>query len=229
MRRFSTADALAHALAQEVATALARACEARGGATLVVSGGHSPRRFFEALSAQVLEWRRVTVTLADERWVAPTDAASNERLVREGLLRGHAAAARFVALKNTAASAQLGAAAAWQALESLPRPFDLTILGMGDDGHTASLIPGSAGLKDALDSRAAPGCVAMVSPVPPHERLSLNLSALLDSRQIAVLLFGDVKLVAYARAEEAGPIEAMPIRAVLRQERVPVDVVWAPT
>lgn len=149
-------------------------------------------------------------------------------MVREALLRDRAGAARFSGLKNPAPSPDVGAAAAWSASAYLRRPVDVTVLGMGDDGHTASLFPGSPRLARALDLEAPEGCIAMRSPSPPHARISLNLSALLDSRRILIFLLGEAKWRAYAAASAAGSVEQMPVRAVLRQARVPVEVVWAP-
>jgi 6-phosphogluconolactonase len=149
-------------------------------------------------------------------------------MVRETLLREGAAAARFFGLKNPAPSPDLGAAAAWKALAHIPRPYDITLLGMGDDGHMASLFPGSPNLKSALDLEASEGCVGMRSPSAPQARLSLNLRALLDSRHIFILILGEAKLRTYGEACGPGPVEEMPVRAVLRQQRLPVEVVWAP-
>jgi 6-phosphogluconolactonase len=160
--------------------------------------------------------------------VDPTAAGSNEKLVHDNLLHGAAAAARFTGLKNAAPSPDLGAAAAWERFAGVPRPFDVLVLGMGDDGHTASLFPHSPNLPKALDSSAAPGCVAMRAPTEPHARLSLNLSALLDSRRVYILLLGDAKLRTFTTASGPGPVEEMPVRAVLRQDHTPVEVVWAP-
>jgi 6-phosphogluconolactonase len=228
LKRFASRAALTAAVAGDIAAQLARAIAARGGAGLLVSGGHSPAALFEQLRTQVLEWSRVSIALVDERWVEPTDPASNERFVRETLLRDGAAAAHFVGLKNPAASPDLGAAAAWKALAPIARPADVTVLGMGDDGHMASLFPGSPNLESALDLEAPEGCIGMYSPSAPHARLSLNLRALLDSRRIIVFLLGEPKLRTYAAASGAGAVEEMPVRAVLRQHRVPVEVVWAP-
>jgi len=228
LKRFDHARALASELARGIAARLASAVAARGGASLLVSGGHSPLGLFERLRAQVLDWSRVNIALADERWVNPNDAASNERFVREALLREGAAAAHFLGLKNAAATPELGAAAAWQELARVPRPFDVTVLGMGDDGHTASLFPGSPNLTAALDLAAPEACIGMRSPSPPQARLSVNLRALLNSRRILILMLGEGKLRTYGAANRAGPVAEMPIRAVLRQETVPVEVVWAP-
>jgi 6-phosphogluconolactonase len=213
-------------LAREIATRLSRACVTRGRAALLVSGGRSLIRLFEELRTQVLDWSRVCIALADECWVHPEDPQSNERVVREVLLRENAAAAQFVGLKNSAPSPVLGADAAWEALAKVPRPFDVTVLGMGDDGHTASLFPGAPNLPQALDRSAAGACVAMWSRSAPHARLSLNLSALLDSRQIWILILGEEKLRAYRTACSSDSVEEMPIRGILYQERTPVEVIW---
>lgn len=113
LRRYADMDTLARELASEVAAHLEHAIQARGIASLVVSGGRSPVKLFEQLRGHALGWESVCVALADERWVEPTDAESNERLVRDQLIRDRAAAARFLGLKNLAPSPDLGAVAAW--------------------------------------------------------------------------------------------------------------------
>jgi 6-phosphogluconolactonase len=228
VNRHADMDALSRELADAVAAQLTTAIARRGQASLVVSGGRSPAKLFERLRVQALDWSRVCVALADERWVDPTDPSSNERLVRDVLLRDGAAAARFLGLKNAAPSPDLGAVSAWETFARVPRPFDMTVLGMGDDGHTASLFPGSPNLHSALNPAAAAGCVGMWAPTAPHARLSLNLSALLDSRRVALLLSGESKWRTYLRACESGAVEEMPVRAVLRQQRTPLEVFWAP-
>jgi 6-phosphogluconolactonase len=137
-------------------------------------------------------------------------------------------AARFHGLKNGAPTPDLGAVSAWETFARVPRPFDTVILGMGDDGHTASLFPGAPNLPRALNRSAAAGCVGMWSPLPPQPRLSLNLTALLDSRRIVLLLTGESKSQTLAAAAAPGLEEDMPVRAVLRHSRAPVDVMWSP-
>jgi 6-phosphogluconolactonase len=226
--KFTDGDALSRTLSHQLAANLSTAIAARGLASLVVSGGKSPIKLFELLRAESLDWSRVCVALADERWVEPTDPDSNEKLVRDYLLKGSAAAARFIGLKNAAPTPDLGAVSAWETFARVPRPFDAVVLGMGDDGHTASLFPRSPNLASALNPAAVPGCVGMRSPVAPHPRLSLNLSALLDSRRIVLLITGAQKWKVYSAASADGPAEEMPIRCVLRQRRTPVEVMWAP-
>jgi len=226
--KFADIEAVSRALADQIAASLKTAIAARGLASLVVSGGKSPIKLFEMLRIQELDWSRVCIALADERWVDPSDPASNEKLVRDVLLQESAAAARFLGLKNGAPTPDMGAVSAWETFARVPRPFDAVVLGMGDDGHTASLFPGSPNLLSALNPAAVPGCVGMRAPVAPQPRLSLNLSALLDARRIVILITGDAKWRTYLAAGAEGPLQDMPVRAVLRQTRTPVDVMWSP-
>jgi 6-phosphogluconolactonase len=226
--RFPDSLALAHALSGEIEVDLNEAIAARGAASLVVSGGRTPRRLYEQLRTEKIDWNKVWVTLADERWVDTTSEQSNERLVRETLLTGAAAAARFVGLKNPAPTPEAGAEWATRALTRAPRPFDVVILGMGEDGHTASLFPGSLALSRALDPAAPAGCVAVNALAAPHARMSLNLAALLDARRIVLHIEGDAKWQVYLRARAPGATAELPVRAVLHQKETPVDVFWAP-
>lgn len=226
--RFPDRPALAAALAGEIKVDLEEAIAARGAGSLVVSGGRTPGLMFKRLAAEKLDWAQTWVTLADERWVETTADASNERFVRENLLIGPAAAAHFVGLKNPAPTPEAGADWANRALTRVPHPFDVVVLGLGDDGHTASLFPGSMALARALDPTVPPACVAINALVAPHARVSLNLAALLDARRIVVHIEGDAKWAVYQRARTPGTAAELPVRAVLQQKEVPVDVYWAP-
>ena len=226
--RFSTVPELVDSLCERVATRLCTAIAARGTATMIVSGGKSPQSLFERLAQVSLDWGKVWIGLADERWVEFDEAASNARFVREHLLVSNAAGARFVGMKNPSATPALGAGIAWNAYSQLPRPFDVVLLGMGDDGHTASLFPDNPGLAAALDPQSPPACVAMQAPVAPQARLSLNLSALLDACEIILSGTGESKWRVYSAARKPGSDLEYPVRAVLRQGKVPVDFLWAP-
>jgi len=226
--RFADRAALDRQLAREVATRLRRALKQRSQAGLVVSGGRTPIGLFEALSREALNWARVTVTLADERWVEPDSDDSNERLVRAHLLQHHAAAARFVGLKTPAASADAGVDECRQRLALLLPQLDVVILGMGEDGHTASFFPGAEALGRALDPQAPEDCLALTPLTAPHGRMTLSLARLLRCDQIYLHLCGPAKLPVLEQALQAGPDAEMPVRALLRQTQAPVAIYWAP-
>ncbi|MDB5805487.1 MAG: 6-phosphogluconolactonase [Betaproteobacteria bacterium] len=224
--RFDTAAGRVAAIVESVSASLREALQARGKAGLIVSGGSTPRPVFAALAGQPLEWNKVYVTLADERWVGPDDQDSNERLVRQNLLRDAAASAHFIPLKNAAADAAAGAPETDQALTAFPWPADVLMLGMGEDGHTASLFPRAPELQAALHTDMH--CIAVTPPAAPHQRLSLSADALLDARAIIIDITGPAKWATYERAAAPGPLEEMPVRLVLQQQRVPVHVYWSP-
>jgi 6-phosphogluconolactonase len=223
-----SADAADDAIAGFVASRLAEAISGRGAATLVVSGGRTPAGMLRRLSKRALRWDLVTVTLADERFVPPDHADSNEAGVRRELLRAGAAAARLVPLWSPAETPERAAAAATERIEALPRPFDVVILGMGVDGHTASLVPGAPELSAALADDAAPACVVVTPPAAPHRRLSLNRAALLDARCLLLHVRGADKRRVLERALAEGPVEELPVRVALHQSRVPCHVFWSP-
>ncbi|TBW09668.1 6-phosphogluconolactonase [Azotobacter chroococcum subsp. isscasi] len=223
-RTLADGAALAEGLADRVAEVLRQAIEADGQASLLVSGGRSPIPFFEALSARELDWQRVQVGLVDERWVAPDQEGSNEALVRRHLLQGPAAAATFLGLYQPAASLEEAARLAGRALAALKRPIDAVVLGMGEDGHTASLFPGSPNLALALAGTCAEPCMAMLAPVAPHPRISLTWPLLARARLRCLAIQGPAKLETLRQALRADPLR-MPIRAFLGDG---LEIHWSP-
>ncbi len=222
---FADKQTLAQLLAAEVALRLRDGIATKGKASLVVSGGSTPKPFFEALQGQELDWESVYITLADERWVDPKDPDSNELLVREHLLPD---GAHFVGLKSHAPDPASGCTETEAALKDVPQPFDVVVLGMGDDGHTASLFPHAPELREALAPVNNLLCHAITPPsYAPHPRITLTLPALLNANRIILHITGQAKHDVFVKASAAGPVEDMPIRAILRQEQTPVDVYWA--
>lgn len=227
LRRHPDLASLARSLGAWTAALLAQAIALRGQASLVVPGGRTPAPWFDVLSGTDLFWHRVHVTLTDERWVPREDEASNERLVRERLLRDKAATAKLTGLGSSAPDATAGALDAWQRLRGIERPFDLVVAGMGEDGHFASLFPGDPASLAGLDATQPPACIAVRAGTEPRERISLNLAALLQARQLALLVTGESKL-ALIEAQQQGAAEPLPVRALLHQQRVPLSIWWSP-
>jgi 6-phosphogluconolactonase len=223
---YAQATELVAAVTLQVASRLREDLLQQERVTLVVSGGKSPVPLFQALSVQPLVWSRVMVTLADERWVPPDHVDSNEALVRTHLLKNRAATAQLVPFWTGDATPEAAAPVVSAALEALPHPFSTVILGMGEDGHIASLFPDAAELAAGLTTEAV--ALAVHPAHAPHARLSLSRHALLNSRDIVLMITGEAKRQVLARALEEGPVEALPVRAILRQTDVPVSVFWAP-
>ncbi|KWS10737.1 6-phosphogluconolactonase [Pseudomonas syringae pv. syringae] len=221
---FDTAQQLADALAENVAERLKQAISENGLATLVVSGGRSPVAFFQRLATQPLEWSKVVISLADERFVPTEHADSNAGLLHRHLLQGPVAKARFLGLYSVASSVEEAAQAADQALAELP-PIDVLILGMGDDGHTASLFPNSPNLSEALDLQGERRCLPMLAPSVPHQRLTLTRRLLASARSSILSVSGQAKLDTLRTALAGDDLAEMPVRAFLNPS---LEIYWCP-
>jgi len=226
MLEFENASALDIALSEKVSGLLGASIASQGSASLVVSGGRTPMGFFHLLSQQPLDWSKVTVLLADERWVNADHADSNEKLVRENLLINEASQANYLALKNSADQAVDGEAECEKALVELGA-FTVLILGMGDDGHTASLFPGSDALAAGLDMNSGRDCIAVTPLNAPHQRMSLTLPRLLNSQQIVIHIGGASKQQVLSQAQSGDDVMELPIRSILQQQRAPLSIYWA--
>lgn len=229
-QKFSTREQMTESLTETIIELLSAGIERNGKASFLVSGGRTPAALFEQLCQADLDWDKVWITLVDERWVAPEDDASNEKLVRNTLLQGRAANAHFIPMKNVAETAEEGVIGCAEALSVIPEPFDVVILGMGDDGHTASLFPCSDELETGLDLGSGQKLLAVNPKTAPHGRMSYTLPALLNSKQLFLLITGDSKWDVYQTAIQNGSetaIREMPIRAFLFNQSIQLDVYWA--
>ena len=226
---FEDADALAETLAETVAGHLDAALRRDERATLAVSGGTTPARFFRQLSQRPIDWERVTVTLVDERLVPPTAARSNERLVRETLLRDRAEQARFVGLWSGTADPAAAATAADKRLANCPLPLDAVVLGMGLDGHTASYFPDAENLDALLDPAASARVLPVRAPSAGEYRLTLTLPLVAGARLVALHIEGEAKRSVFEQAMRAGTAPPAPIRAVFERATTPPSVYWAPS
>ena len=221
---FDDRQSLAESLASSVADSLYGTLTGRPRASLVVSGGSTPLPFFRHLRTLELPWLQVDITLADERWVDAGHEASNESFVARELMQDLAASARFIGLKTPHATPEEGCDAVARAITPL-RPFDIVVLGMGGDGHTASLFPDDPLITQRLDTGEL--CVAARPPSQPLPRLSLTPKAFERTQRLILHITGEDKREVYDRARKPGPVEELPIRAFLHGP-TDVDVYWSP-
>ena len=230
---FADRERLTLALASDCAEKLQAGIKANGQATFLVSGGSSPEPVYKALSKRPLPWKQINVALVDERWVEQGETGSNHTFIADSLLQNEAADAPFLAMKNAAATPAAGEADCERAYRELPQPFDVCVLGMGNDGHTASFFPYAEGLDEALDPTSNKLCKAITAKqsavTGSHtERMTLTLAAILKAKEIKLLITGEEKLKVYRQALLGNDEQEMPVRSILKQGLKPVTVYWAP-
>ena len=223
---FDNREDAARAAADRISQALLRRLEAHGDASVVVSGGTSPAGVFAELANRTLAWSDVHVILSDERWVPAEHEDSNERLVRNTLLTGEAQEAILLPVYKAGITIEERCAELNDELRLAPFPFACALLGMGEDGHFASLFPDAGNLDEGLDVDSHHLCIPVNTAASPHSRVSLTLSALSRSDEILLLIFGDGKRAVYEAAKKEA--NGHPVSYLLRQKRAPVHVYWAP-
>lgn len=225
--KFDSRDELFGQLLQDVMAELSSALKNNARASMLLSGGTSPGALYRMMSQQTLDWANVWFGLSDERWVATDHADSNEKLVRETLLTHNAARANFIGLKSAVEDIVAGQEMTNQRLQELPRPFDIVLLGMGLDGHTASLFPDSPDTPAALSEGYGMLCHPIRRGDGETPRMTMTLNALLGSHEIKLLIFGADKWQVYQQAK-AGKSDSQPVSHILNQTQTPVSVYWAP-
>ncbi len=205
---------LAETMAQDVAGWLKAALVAKNNALLAVSGGTTPKLFFAALSKQKLDWSKVTITLVDERQVPEDNPRSNARLVRDNLWCNEAAVAQFVPLYLNPLVRRIAL-------------FDVAILGMGDDGHTASFFPGGDNLAKAIDLTNSDAVIPMTAQGAGEPRLTFTLPRLLAAAHLCLHIQGQGKMQVLEKALTGTDALEMPVRAVLHSAK-PLYLYWCP-
>ena len=221
---FESREGASAAAAARITELLQKRLDNNDDASLIVSGGTTPRQCLETLAGAHLDWNRVEVLLSDERWLPPDHDASNERRIRESLLVGNAAAA---SLRSVYAEQQTLEERCDELQDPLPAlPFACALIGMGADGHFASLFPDAEQLELGLNVESGRLYIPVSTVASPYPRISMTLAGISRSDEIVLLIFGEDKLDVYRQALES--VNGFPVSKLLRQKRAPVAVYWAP-
>ena len=221
----NNSESLASDLCQSIGEILTETIRKRGRASMAVSGGNTPIPLFKELSLLNIDWIKVDLTLADDRWVDRKNTDSNELLVRTHLVKNKAAQVNFIPLKNDSKTAKDGQLYSEKMLRNIKLPFDVVVLGMGSDGHTASLFPCSEELSDAMDLNNLNYLISTFPKTASHERISLTAKVIIDSKNTFLHLNGSSKLHTLESAMEYKDSSKMPIYAFLENG---LSIYWSP-
>ena len=224
--RFNGQYELVEMLSKSIAADLKDAIREKGKATLIVSGGNTPKPLFKRLSEISLGWEYVSVGLCDERWLPVSDESSNEKLVKTHLLQGKAAKATFIGMYTEETDSESAVMTCDKKYKDKLFPFDVIVLGMGSDAHTASLFPNNVKLDEAFDLKREALCIAIEPQTAPYMRISLTRHAILSAARIYLHFEGDEKIAVYKEVKAGDDMVAMPLRAILNQDIKDVEVYY---
>lgn len=221
-------DVLCDVLAPRIAEVVRASVSARGGASMALAGGATPFPLYRRLANEPLDWSRVTLVPSDERWVGRDHGASNLRAIQAAFSEARPQLGPLVP-DHPGPEPSLDAGRA--TLARIDQPFDVCVLGMGSDGHFASLFPGEPQLRTALD----PGddeslVITRPDPLPenaPFPRVSLTLSAIAASHYLVLLLRGEQKRQVLQSAQDEDP-RRCPVAALLEQTGPLLEIHWSP-
>jgi 6-phosphogluconolactonase len=225
---YDSAEEMASAVAGDIGFIVESAVEARNAALLAFPGGSTPRPIYAELAAARLPWKRVTIIPGDERLVPLDSPLSNVRGIAQAFLP---TGARVIPITGDIADHKLAGNSADARLQDLHWPPDLVWLGMGKDGHTASIFPGPD-LEDALNAPKARRAVGVLpDPLPPEApvaRVTLTRSSILAAKTLLITMTGDEKRRVLEQAIEDGHSSKLPIGKVLAEAEQPIDIHWCP-
>jgi 6-phosphogluconolactonase len=228
---FDDRAAMVDALVHKTIDALKHDIDTHGLASWAVSGGSTPKPLFEAISPMAIAWEQVQIALVDERWVPQSHARNNETFVRSSLLKNKASAAQFTGMFQETGSAKTALSNLEESYGQLAQPFSNILLGIGNDGHTASLFPGAEGLEAALSPENNAICAAINAihsdvTGAETERASLTFNAINKAKSCFLMITGDEKMATLSRALETDI--NLPIARVINMMDRPMDIFWAP-
>lgn len=226
-KSFTKKETLLDELTSNIVQVLKESIDKNAKASLLVSGGSTPKPLFEKLSNIDIAWDKVVISLVDDRWLDPSHKDSNELLVKKNLMQNFASKASFVGMYIDGKSAYDSDELCSKTYQEKVYPFDVVILGMGGDSHTASLFPKNEKLKEAYDLENKNLCISIKPDTAPYDRMSLTLGAILSAKNIILHIEGEEKLKVYEEALKSDDIFKTPISAVLNNENVEVEVYHA--
>lgn len=218
-------EALEDGLVNEICDALSSDIEARGSASLLVSGGSTPKGLFARLSSSDIDWSKVDITLVDERFVPDGHKDQNWTMVKELLLQDHASQANYIPLVQSY-DLDTNLEVTKVAVKKIVRPFSVVILGMGGDGHTASLFPESPQLDAGMDLNNLEDLIVTDPVTAPHQRVTFTRRALLDTSNLILHCYGEDKKKILDEAMENASYRPYPIQGFLNQDKAPIKIHW---
>lgn len=226
IHQFSNSDILADDLSKEICRVLVDAIKKYGGASLALSGGSTPLRLFDKLSFCDIPWNKVVVSLCDERWVDTQNIHSNEYLIKTNLLKNFAKEAKFIGMYDRQNSLEDASSLYEDVIKQKLLPFDIIVLGMGADGHTASLFPNNEKPKQAFGQNSTL-CMSVTQKTPMYDRLTLTCKAILQAKYIFLHFEGEQKMRIFNLALESNDINRYPISCIINQETKQIEVYHA--
>ena len=223
---FANRSLASQSVAKRITAALEHDLDKAPEAALIVSGGSTPKQCYELLANTQLAWDRVHILLSDERCVHPDHQASNEGMIRRSLVTHRAAKAKLVSVCDSDLPLVGNCDVLAEKMRALPKPYSAALLGIGEDGHFASLFPDFDRLDEGLDLDSKQSCMLVNTAASPHPRVTLTMPSILQSREVLLLFFGNEKRAMYERAK-LGDCR-YPLSRLLQQQHTPVRMFWAP-
>ena len=229
-----TAESLAELLADDIVQQINNSLAEKDVAVVALSGGSTPKPLFKALAKRELDWSKVIVTLVDERWVDQSHELSNEAFLKQWFITPLSIKPKFVSLyqsaelsEQTKAQVLANYCAATNSSTSQPRAFDVVVLGMGGDGHTASFFPDASNISELVDPNSPAFLLYCESASTQVPRITWSLPMLLSSSFLALHFTGASKKDVFEQAQQIDSNTELPIRSAIFQNTTPLQVYYA--
>lgn len=224
--KFEDKNELLEHLKENIIMSLSEGIKTNNKASMLLSGGTTPGPLYKIMSQTDLEWEKVFFAPTDERWVEPDHSDSNEKLIRETLIQNQAYKAHYIGLKTPSTTPDMGQIESEELIDKMPRPFDIVLLGMGTDGHTASLFPGVKDAIKAMDENNDQLCAAIKRGDGEVDRMTMTLNCLLNSKKVILFFYGNEKIAVYEKAKKVKTL-SLPVSYLLHQNKTPIELYWS--